>query len=84
MKRVSSMKTAILLPLALLSAAVAAPASANWFGTDPVTGMRRHVGSAPNPTPEDIREYRGERADAPAKESSSDEGSNSKSAGKSG
>jgi hypothetical protein len=55
----NSKKTAIILPLALLSVAVATPAAAgNWFGIDPVTGMRRHIGSAPNPTPQDIRENR--------------------------
>lgn len=52
-------KTAIMMPLALLSVAIATPAAAgNWFGSDPVPGMRRHIGSAPNPTPQDIRENR--------------------------
>ena len=55
---ITSKKTAAILPLALAAIAIATPASANWFSTDPLTGTRRHVGSAPNPTPKDIRESR--------------------------
>ena len=74
MKPITSIKAAILLPLALLS--VASPASANWFSIDPATGMRRHIGSAPNPTPADLREMRADRENELAKESSGNEGSN--------
>ena len=56
---VKSKNTAIMLSLALLSVALATPAAAaNWFSPDPATGMRRHIGSAPNPTAQDIRESR--------------------------
>ncbi len=52
-------KAAIMLPLALVSVALATPAAAaNWFSPDPATGVRRHIGSAPNPTAQDIRESR--------------------------
>ena len=45
------MKTAkITLPLLLLSAALASPASANFF-SNPRTGLNLNVGSAPNPVP---------------------------------
>src|SRR5262245_17649309 len=45
------MKTAkITLPLLLLSAALASPASANFF-SNPRTGLNLNVGSAPNPAP---------------------------------
>ena len=62
MKNIASMKTALLLVLGLLPVVAAAPASANWFSADPETGLRRHIGSAPNPTAEDIRANRAERA----------------------
>ena len=48
------MKMKILVPALLLSVAVVMPASANWFN-NPDLGISRNVGSAPNPTPEDIR-----------------------------
>ena len=54
------MKTKILLPALLISvAAVTAvtPASANWFN-NPYLGITRNVGSAPNPTPDDVRQGR--------------------------
>jgi TonB family protein len=56
MIRLNIMKTAV-LPLALLSAALATPAYANWF-FDPISGIARNVGSAPNPTPQDLRQNR--------------------------
>jgi len=62
MKAIASTKTALLLVSGLLAAVTAAPASANWFSADPETGLRRHVGSAPNPAPDDIRANRAERA----------------------
>ena len=59
MFRIKSKRTAIMLPLALVSVALATPAAAaNWFSPDPTTGVRRHIGSAPNPTAKDIRETR--------------------------
>jgi hypothetical protein len=45
------------LPLLLATAAFATPASANWFH-NPYQGINRNIGSAPNPTPADIREMR--------------------------
>jgi hypothetical protein len=51
------MKIRILLPALLLSAALVSPASANWFH-NPYQNIYRNVGSAPNPTPQDIRENR--------------------------
>ena len=33
------------------------PASANWFN-NPYLGITRNVGSAPNPTPDDVRQMR--------------------------
>jgi outer membrane protein OmpA-like peptidoglycan-associated protein len=45
------MRTAkVTLSLVLLSAALACPASANYF-SNPQTGLNLNVGSAPNPTP---------------------------------
>ena len=61
MKRLLSIT---LLSAALVSALSTVPASANWFSADPTTGMRRHIGSAPNPTPEDIRADRARTAEA--------------------
>ena len=51
------MKTRLLLPLLLVTAAFIPPASANWFH-NPAQGINRNIGSAPNPTPADIREMR--------------------------
>ena len=54
------MKMKVLLPALLLSvAAVTAvtPASANWFHNK-YLGISRNVGSAPNPTPDDVRQMR--------------------------
>ena len=48
------MKTRILLPVLLLSAVFVSPASANWFANS-AWNINLFVGSAPNPTPEDIR-----------------------------
>src|SRR5258705_8023057 len=47
----------ILMPLLLLSAAFVTPTYANYF-SNPRTGITLNVGSAPNPTPDDIRENR--------------------------
>jgi hypothetical protein len=47
----------LVLPLLLATAAFATPASANWFH-NPYQGINRNIGSAPNPTPADIREMR--------------------------
>jgi TonB family protein len=44
-------------PLALLSFAVVSTAHANWFFT-PETGLNRNVGSAPSPSPRDMRGFR--------------------------
>ncbi len=46
-----------LLALLLVSGALATPAYANYFH-NPFTGINLNVGSAPNPTPADIRENR--------------------------
>jgi hypothetical protein len=51
------MKTKLILSLLFASAAFVMPASANWFH-NPYTGVNLNVGSAPNPTPADIREDR--------------------------
>ena len=54
------MKMRILLPALLLSVATVAavtPASANWFHNK-YLGISRNVGSAPNPTPDDVRQMR--------------------------
>jgi hypothetical protein len=48
------MKTKLMLPLLFVSVAFIVPASANWFH-NPYTGVNLNVGSAPNPTPADIR-----------------------------
>lgn len=48
------MKKATLAAVLLLSAMMAAPASANWFFR-PDVGVSLNVGSAPNPTPNDLR-----------------------------
>ena len=49
------MKTRMFLPVLLLSAAFVSPASANWFH-NPSWNLNLNLGSAPSPTPEDIRE----------------------------
>jgi hypothetical protein len=51
------MKTKVILPLLLVAAAFASPASANWFH-NPYENINRNIGSAPNPTPADLREMR--------------------------
>src|SRR3954462_10815452 len=48
-------KTLMLLLLPL--AAIATPATANWFAY-PSFGVNLNVGSAPNPTPEQLRQER--------------------------
>jgi hypothetical protein len=50
----STMKTRILLPVLLLSAVFVSPASANWFA-NPSWGINLHIGSAPSPTPDQVR-----------------------------
>jgi|HubBroStandDraft_6_1064221.scaffolds.fasta_scaffold686139_1 TonB family protein len=57
MKLLNSMKTQMLLPLVLMSAALVTPAYSNTFhGLN--TPLNRNVGSAPNPTAQDIRNNR--------------------------
>ena len=56
MKRLISKKTAILLPLTLLSAGLMTPAYANHFH-EYTSGAKRNVGSAHNPSADDIRGY---------------------------
>ncbi len=51
------MKMKALLPLLVVSAAFVTPVYANWFH-NPTEGINRNIGSAPNPTPADIREMR--------------------------
>jgi hypothetical protein len=54
------MKTKVLLPALLIAVATVTavtPASANWFN-NPYLGISRNVGSAPNPTPDDVRQNR--------------------------
>ena len=51
------MKARLVLPLLLVVATFAMPASANWFH-NPKLGINLNVGSAPNPTPEDLRQMR--------------------------
>lgn len=69
MKRIAFKGSAFaLLPLALVSV-LAAPASANWFSTDPATGTRKNIGSTPNPTPEELRNYRAEQQNRSAQKS---------------
>jgi hypothetical protein len=50
----SAMKTRILLPVLLLPAVFVSPASANWF-SNPEVNINLNLGSAPNPTPDDVR-----------------------------
>lgn len=51
------MKTTRILALLLVSGALATPAYANWFH-NPAIGINLNIGSAPNPTPEDLRAER--------------------------
>ena len=51
------MKTRLMLPVLLAAAAFSMPASANWFH-NPQLGINLNVGSAPNPTPADLRAMR--------------------------
>jgi hypothetical protein len=48
------MKTFLIFPVLVLSVAFVSPASANWF-SNPDWNINLHVGSAPSPTPDDIR-----------------------------
>ena len=48
------MNKSALITLLLVSAAFSAPASANWFSR-PDLGVSLNVGSAPNPTPAQLR-----------------------------
>ena len=47
-------KSNAMMSLLLLSAVFITPASANWF-SNPKTGTMLNIGSAPNPTPADLR-----------------------------
>jgi TonB family protein len=58
MRHPLSVKTSILLPLVMASAALVTPASANTFSG--LYTVNRNVGSAPSPTPQDIRNNRQE------------------------
>ena len=63
------MKTNFILPVLLAAAAFTSPASANWFH-NPQLNINLNIGSAPNPTPADLREMRKPLvadADAPVK-----------------
>jgi len=51
------MKARILLPMLLLTAVFVSPASANWFA-NPSWGINLQLGSAPSPTPDDVRSGR--------------------------
>ena len=48
------MNTRILLPVLMFSAVFVSPASANWF-SNPEININLNIGSAPNPTPGDVR-----------------------------
>ena len=48
------MKTRTLLSVLLLSAVFVSPASANWF-SNPSMGIDLNIGSAPSPTPDQVR-----------------------------
>jgi hypothetical protein len=48
------MKTTIALSVLLISAASATPSFANYFH-NPYMGLNRSIGSAPSPTPRDVR-----------------------------
>ena len=49
------MNTKIVLPLLILSAALITPAAANWF-SNPILNINRSPGSAPSPTPAQVRQ----------------------------
>ena len=49
------MKTTIAFSALFILAASATPSLANYFH-NPLTGLSRNIGSAPNPKPRDIRE----------------------------
>jgi hypothetical protein len=51
------MNTKLLVSALLLSAAAITPSYANYF-SNPALGINLNVGSAPSPTPQDIRENR--------------------------
>ena len=51
------MRTKMTLSVLFLSAACANPTLANYF-YNPYTNLNRNIGSAPSPTPRDIRENR--------------------------
>jgi hypothetical protein len=51
------MRKIMMTSLLLLAAAGMTPAQANYF-SNPYLGLVRNIGSAPSPTPEDIRENR--------------------------
>jgi len=51
------MMTKYILPVLLVAAAFTSPASANWFH-NPQLNINLNIGSAPNPTPADLREMR--------------------------
>jgi hypothetical protein len=48
------MKTRLILPTVLVSVVFVSPALGNWF-SNPEWNINLHVGSAPNPTPDDVR-----------------------------
>jgi hypothetical protein len=50
----STMKARLLLPLLFVSALSVSPASANWF-SNPNWNINLNVGSAPNPTADDVQ-----------------------------
>jgi len=55
-----AMKMKVIVSALLISAATVAavtPANANWFHNK-YLGISRNVGSAPNPTPDDVRQMR--------------------------
>jgi hypothetical protein len=51
------MKTRIVLPALLLATVFVSPASANWF-SNLDWNINLNIGSAPSPTPDDIRNMR--------------------------
>jgi hypothetical protein len=53
--RMKFVVAALLISAATVSAVT--PASANWF-SNKYLGITRNVGSAPNPTPDDVRQMR--------------------------
>jgi hypothetical protein len=53
----NAMKTKLLVSALLLSAVAITPSHANFF-SNPALGINLNVGSAPSPTPQDIREER--------------------------